>query len=135
MARMESPNRTTTVSVQLGDDRLERLEDYCDSRELSKSEALRRGIDAVTGEPEKVAGRVPPDDDDLATAWKALRRLTNGGGKWVRQDRCTSFLAQRVPDYDKRTVYGGLLKPLSKRGYIRLASDYEGLNQSVFVHE
>ena len=134
MARMQSPERATTVSAKITGSRLDQLEEYCEDRGCAKSEVIRKGIDAVTGEPEKISGRVPPTEDDLATAWKALLRLTNGGG-WVKQDRCLSYLAQRVPDYNKSTVYGGLLRPLSQRGYIRLAGDYEGLTQAVYVHE
>jgi len=135
MGRMESPtDRTTTVSAPLKGDRLERLEDYVDDRDVSKAEAIRRGIDAITDGVDLEDGRVPPDDDDLATAWRALRRLTDGGG-WVRQDRATSYLAQRVPDYDKGTVYGGLLRPLSQRGYIQTTADAQGQSAAVYVHE
>lgn len=136
MSRMESPNRTTTASVQLTDDRLERLEEYAEENDLSKSEVLRRGIDAVTeSSVDDHDGRVPPAEDDLRKAYLALKRLSNGGEAWVREDRAARHLAQQVSNYSKETVYGGLLKPLSKRGYVRLSTDPTGHSSSVFVRE
>lgn len=135
MSRMESPTRTTTASVPLSDDRLNDLEAYCDTRDISKAEALRRGIDAITDRDDDHEGRMPPTDDDLAKAWKALVRVTSGGGEWVRQDRAQTYLAQRIPDYDKSTVYGGLLRPLQQQGYVRLSADSQARFQAVYVHE
>ena len=137
MARMESPDRSTTVSAKVSGTRLEQLESYCDEHDIAKSEVIRRGIDAVVGQrTDDSAGRsAPTDDERLADAWRALRRLTNGGGEWVRQDRACAHLAQRISDYDKNTVYGGLLRPLSDRGYLRLAADAQGRSAAVFVYE
>lgn len=136
MARMESPtDRTTTASAQLSGERLERLETYCEDHDLAKSEVIRRGIDAITDHNDDGdGGRVPPADNDLATAYKALRRLTDGGDGWVRQERACSHLAQRVNDYNKNTVYGGLLRPLAERNYLRLASDAQGRSSAVYVY-
>jgi hypothetical protein len=134
MGRMESPRRTHTASVQLCDERHERLEEYIESTNKSKSDALRDAIDQLTNQ-EPNTGRVPPADDHLATAYKSLRKLSQGGGRCVRHELAKSHLAQRVPDYTKQTVYGGLLRPLSKRGYLDIRSDAQGNPQAIFVYE
>jgi hypothetical protein len=136
MARMESPrDKTSTVSAQLSGQRLERLEDYIENHDVAKSEIIRRGIDAIVAtDIDQDDGRVPPADDDLATAYEALRRLTSGGDQWIRQERACAHLSQRVNDYNKDTVYGGLLRPLDDLGYIDLAADAQGQSASVFVY-
>ena len=133
MARMESPERTTTVSAKLTGERLEKLEEYCDERDVPKSEVIRRGLDTVLGNKEKVGGRVPPAETDLAKAYKTLYRMSSGGG-WIRQDRALSILAQEVPGYNKNTSYG-LLRRLAKRSYLKLGSDAEGRNAAVYIYE
>jgi hypothetical protein len=134
--RMESPrDKSTTVSAQLSGKRLEAFEDYIEEYDVAKSEVIRRGIDAIVdAEQSDHDGRMPPTDDDLATAYEALRRLTSGGGQWIRQERACTHLSQRVNDYDKNTVYGGLLRPLDDLGYIDLAADAQGQSASVFVY-
>jgi len=137
MSRMESPDdRTTTASVPLSGARLERFEDYIEARDISKAEALRRGIDELTedGVDDDRDGRAPPDDDELAKAYQALKRLAGGSG-WVRRDRATTYLSQRIPDYDKQTVYGGLIRPLRERAYLETMSDAQGRSSAVFVRE
>lgn len=111
------------------------LEEYIENHDVAKSEVIRRGIDAVTdGDDDPENGRVPPTDNDLATAYEALRRLTSGGEQWIRQERICAHLAPRVSDYNKDTVYGGLLRPLDDLGYITLATDAQGQSASVFVY-
>lgn len=133
---MQSPrDKSTTVSAQLSGKRLEHLEEYIDEHDVAKSEVIRRGIDAiVTSDDDQVDGRMPPSDDDLATAYDALLRLSNGGDGWVRQERACAHLSQRVSDYNKDTVYGGLLRPLAERGYVKLASDAQGRSAGVYVY-
>jgi len=74
MGAMESPtDRTTTVSAPLSDERLERFERYIDERDISKAEAIRRGIDKLIDGPDLESGRVPPSEEHLATAWRSVR--------------------------------------------------------------
>jgi len=95
---------------------------------------IRRADDRADpeGGPALRTGREEPDDDELATAWDVLKRLTNGGGGWLRTEQAKVMLAQKC-GVSKNLVYGTLLRPLSKRGYIKMQTDATGRQSGVFV--
>lgn len=95
---------------------------------------IRRADDRADpdGGPAVHEGREEPTEDELATAWKALKRLANGGDAWVRTGQAKTVLAQKC-GVSKDLVYGTILRPLGKRGYISMSTDATGQASGVFV--
>jgi len=86
------------------------------------------------GGPPRTGGRAPPTEDDLADAWRSLKRLTKNGDSGISRDLAESHLAQ-TSSLNKKAVYHSLLRPLNDRGYIRINNDPMGRNSRVRVFE
>jgi hypothetical protein len=128
---MESPDRRTRCTVRVDQDLLDEYDEVAEDRGISRSEAIRQHMRQVVDDSE-LTDRQMPVYDDLATAYRALLRLTRGGG-WVERDRACSYLAQQVPNTDKKGAYGHLIKPLRKKGYLRQQLTDDGRHVSLKV--
>ncbi|MFD1588705.1 CopG family ribbon-helix-helix protein [Halorientalis brevis] len=128
---MESPDRTQRVTVRVPENLLDEYDDVCDDRGVSRSEAIRNHMQQTIEDCEMTTRQMPADDD-LSTAYRALLRITKGGG-WVQRDRACGYLAQQLPDIDKSNAYGLLIKPLRQMGYLRQQVSDDGRHISLKV--
>jgi len=119
--KMRSPS--VRVRADLLDDFDEAVEES--GRWDSRSDAIRDFMQTVVDNPEieETDGRVPPDDDDLATAYDVLCSLTLDG--YVTEDRVLTVLSQKQ-GMQKDLVRQTLVIPLVKRGYAKRMSNVTG---------
>lgn len=119
--KMRSPS--VRVRADLLDDFDESVEES--GRWDSRSDAIRDFMQTVVdnSEIEETDGRVPPDDDDLASAYDVLCSLTLDG--YVTEDRVLTVLSQKQ-GMQKDLVRQTLVIPLVKRGYAKRLSNVTG---------
>jgi antitoxin component of RelBE/YafQ-DinJ toxin-antitoxin module len=128
---MESPDNRTRATVRVDSDLLDEYDEVADERGLSRSEAIRQHM-RRTVEDAELSDREMPDHDDLAAAYRALLRLTRGGG-WVSKERASRRLAEQMPGVDAKGAYGDLIKPLRRKGYLAQQVSSDGRKVSIGV--
>lgn len=108
----------TTHSVSIDD---EGLNEFLDEYDGAKSEALREGLRLL--QREELSRRYPDLSDDQAMAYNWLVDYAGISGRLLMKTAET-HLAQIV-SYKKELVVQAVMKPLGRKGYIRVNQGYD----------
>ena len=125
---MESPEENyQRISARLSGSRLEQFEAYLEEHDASKSDVIRKGIDAVVSRSNDDHGLplAPPSDDRLEHAYRRLCAVANKNGI-VRGDSARRVCAGGPESISKTEVPDLILRPLSRRGYVRRRANIYG---------
>lgn len=127
MARMESPERKERVSARIGGIRLEKFEKHIDETGESKSELIRKGIDAILSGTmvESTPPLHPPAENHLEYGYRQLFKAANADG-YVKSDTAKRVCSGGPENIAKSEVYDLVLKKLLRRGYIKRTSNLYG---------
>ena len=128
MGRMESPEENyQRISARLSGSRLEQFEAYLEEHDASKSDVIRKGIDAVVSRSNDDHGLplAPPSDDRLEHAYRRLCAVANKNGI-VRGDSARRVCSGGPESIGKAEVPDLILRPLSRRGYVRRRANIYG---------
>ena len=129
MSRMESPEENyERVTVRLSGDRLDRFEEFLEAGDASKSDVVRKGIDAVVASDthdERGPPFRPPTEDRLARGYRKLYRNANADG--VIGEEAARRVCSGGPDgLSKTEVKTSILKPLHRRNYLKRVANIYG---------
>jgi len=122
----DESQRRKQVKFRAPEDVVEEFDEWCDDQDVSRAEALRTQMRAVTaaGEEYDTPRRPPGDDDRLATGYRRLCAIANQDGV-IREDTATSILATAL-GISKRETKPMVLRPLHERGYLTRQSNVYG---------
>ncbi len=99
------------------------LKEAVEAQPGSQSEFIREAIRAHLPSDDDYEVELP-NDDELAQAYRAIRRAAPESG-WMDSRVLVGKLSQQF-SMDKRSVRRYLLAPLCRRGYLRMQSDTTG---------
>lgn len=118
MGRLNPHGVGATVSAQCDPEFVAAFDEWVAASDHSSRSAALRSLmaAAMDGSDTNDGGRVPPEEDHLATAWSTLKTLRSGDG-WVREPYALNVLAQQH-SMDERLCRQTLIRPLDDRGYL-----------------
>lgn len=118
--------RKKQVKVRVDADLVEEFDEWCEEKDLSRSEALRTHMRACVADTVawETPRQPPTDDDRLERAYRRLCAIANDDGV-LREQTATSILAS-VLGISKNETKPMVLKPLLKRNYLTSQSNVYG---------
>lgn len=117
----------TKITVRVSDGFEDRITEYAEEHGKTKSDVIREAVAAEIGERRADDyGITPPAEKPLREAWEALNDVA-GDSPVVDRETAVTTLAKRQ-QLPKSAAKNSLLKPLQRRGYVTLESDFSGEN-------
>jgi intergrase/recombinase len=121
----DESQRRKQVKFRAPESIVEEFDQWCDEQDMSRAEALRTQMRAVTAASEEYeTPRQPPGDERLSTAYRRLCAVANQDGV-IREHTATSILAS-VLGISKTETKPMALRPLNDRGYLIRQSNVFG---------
>lgn len=129
MGRMNAGGSGATVSARIDRDVLEAFDEWWEDSDRfeSRTDALQHAMKAcLESNPAHETPLEPPEDDDLRRSYLRLYRAANRDGVLPERAAINAAIRGSRQNLSKDEARPMVLKPLQRRGYIQMQSDYQG---------